>query len=330
MVIVGFVEDFYSTLGVSRGASGPEVKKAYRKLARELHPDRNPGDKAAEERFKNVSRAYEVLSDPKKRKLYDEFGEDGLREGFDAERARAYKNWSSGAGRAPNWGSQFEDLFRGGGRHSGGAVNLEDILGGMGGGIGDIFGRRHGASTEASVPETEASMTLSFKEALAGGERTLQIADGSGGTRSIRARFPPGVRDGSKLRLRGQGRNIRGVAGDLLLTIEVSPHEHFRREGDDLHITVPISIGEACLGAKISVPTPTGDVTLTIPAGTQGGTKMRLKGRGAPVPAKGADKKRGDLFVHLQIAIPTSLDEKSKECLSALPQDDSLRDELRF
>ncbi len=327
------MEDFYSTLGVARGASGPEIKKAYRKLARELHPDRNPDDTAAEERFKRVSRAYEALRDPKKRKLYDEFGEEGLREGFDAKRARAYKQWSSdqGSGGGPNWGSQFEDLFRGRQAGAGGAVNLEDILGGMGGGFSDIFGGRQSArGAQAQAPETEASMELSFKEALEGGERTLQIADGSGGTRSIRARFPPGVRDGSKLRLRGQGRSFRGEPGDLVLTIEVAPHPHFSREGDDLHVTVPLTLSEACLGSKIEVPTPTGNVSLTIPAGTQGGSKMRLKGRGAPIPSKNAKGKRGDLYVHLQIRVPKELREEDRKAIEKIEYDEDPRGNLAF
>ena len=310
------MNDFYADLGVSRSASGHEVKKAYRQLARQLHPDRNPGDQKAEERFKRVSRAYEVLSDPKKRKLYDEFGEQGLREGFDANRARAYKKWS-GSGGAPNWGNQFEDLFRGGvgGVGGSGGVNLEDILGGVGQGIGDLFGRKGTSGSRNTVPETEASMTLSFKEALAGGERTLQIADGSGGTRAIRARFPPGAKDGSKMRLRGQGRTVRGVQGDLILTIEVEPHDHFRREGDDLHLDVPLTLKEALLGAKVEIPTPTGTVSLKVPPGTQGGSKMRLKGKGAPIAKK---ETHGDLYVHLQIALPSKVDAATEEAAETI------------
>lgn len=313
-------EDFYRTLGVARSASDEEIKKAYRKLARELHPDRNPGNKAAEERFKTVSYAYEVLSDAKKRALYDEFGEVGLREGFNAEAARQYKQYTSGGGGgAPNWGSAFEDMFRAGGRGGAGsagggfAFNLEDLMGGAGGGIGDLFGgAARGARGARKAPDLEAALRISFVDALRGGERELRVADGHGGTRTIKARFPAGVRDGGKLRLRGQGAaGPRGEApGDLVLVVEVEPHPVFRREGDDLLVDLPITPKEAVSGARVAVPTLDGELQLKVPAGSQSGQTLRARGKGAPVPGKKGE--RGDLLTRLLVMLPAPADEATK------------------
>ncbi len=306
--------DLYKLLGVARTASEDELKKAYRKLARDLHPDRNPGNKQAEERFKDVSFAYDILSDPPKRKLYDEFGEVGLREGFNVDNARQYKQWQSGGagGGGPNWGSQFEDLFRGaggrgaaGGQAGGFSFNLEDLLNGVGGAGGDPFQQGHRGRSRRGADQ-EVELTVDFVDALKGGERELRLADGHGGSRTIKARFPAGVRDGGKLRLRGQG-SPGAEPGDLILHIRVGTHPVFRREEDDLHIDLPVTPAEAFRGAKVSVPTVSGDVTLKIPAGSQGGAVLRAKGKGAPIPGQ-ADK-HGDLYVHIQIALPKGDDE---------------------
>jgi len=303
--------DLYAELGLKKGASKEEIKKAYRKLARELHPDRNPNNAKAEERFKRVAFANDVLSDDRKRGLYDEFGEVGLREGFDAEAARAMRGRARGMGGAPG-GFGFEEIFAGAnragaGRRSGFGGTLEDLFGG---GIDELFGRSGFAGRAATgpnvakAPDQESEIEVTFEEAMQGVEKVLSITEGEE-NRSIRVRIPAGVTDGGKVRLRGQGAHGRtAVAGDLVLTVRVAEHKLFRREGSDLHIDVPITIGEAWRGANIKVPTPDGEVSLKIPAKVQSGGKLRLKGKGATQRGGG----RGDLFVHVQIRVPDGHD----------------------
>ncbi len=302
--------DLYAELGLKRGASKDEIKKAYRKLARELHPDRNPNNPKAEDRFKRVAYANDVLSDERKRGLYDEFGEVGLREGFDADAARAVKNMRGAGGRG---GVSFEDLFGGGGgrgRRQGFGGTLEDLFGG---GIEELFGRGMGgfggrASTTGpgagKLPDQESEITISFEEALSGAQKELTIQDG-GQPRRIRVRIPAGVSDGGKVRLRGQGARRAGFeAGDLVLTVRVAAHELYRREGDDLHLDLPLTLSEAWNGATIKVPTPLGEVALKVPPRAQGGTKLRLRGKGVAR----RDGTHGDLFVHLQLRLPDGKD----------------------
>ena len=287
--------DLYKTLGIPKDAPPDVLKKAYRKLAKELHPDRNPGDKKSEERFKDVAFAYDVLSDPKTRALFDEFGEAGLREGFDADSARQMRAYqrSAGSGRARQGGS-LEDIF--GGMGGNGGFDLEDLLGGR---AGARRGRR-----PAKGSDLESELTVSFADSLRGTEQALTFRmPGTDGPTTVRARIPAGVADGNKVRLRGQG--APGVAGgpngDIVLTVHVAPHESFRRDGDDLHVQLPVTIGEAFRGAKVRVPTLDGDVQLRIPPRTQGGATLRLRGKGAP--ARGGEK--GDLYAHVEIQIPT-------------------------
>jgi curved DNA-binding protein len=302
--------DLYADLGVKKDATKDEIKKAYRKLARELHPDRNPGNKKAEERFKRVAYANDVLSDERKRALYDEFGEVGLREGFDAEGMRAMRDaqrrgfggMPGGGGGMPGGGG-FEEFFTGGQgrRRAGFGGTLEDLFGGN---IDELFGRGaasgFGGRTAAKAPDQESEITISFDEALAGVEKELTIREG-GETRSIRVRIPAGAREGAKVRLRGQGaRSAGGEAGDLVLTIHVGEHPFFRQEGEDLHIEVPVTLMEAWKGASIKVPTPAGEVALKIPARVQSGAKLRLKGKGAPR----RDGSRGDLFARVMVRMP--------------------------
>jgi DnaJ-class molecular chaperone len=326
--------DLYQALGVARSAKADEIKKAYRKLARELHPDRNPGNKEAEERFKTVSFAYEVLSDADKRALYDEFGENGLREGFNAEAARQYKQYASGGGGGGaggehgHWGSAFEELFRNaraGGGTGGGpggqgfAFNIEDLIGGAGGGgVDDIFGGSRGPRRRAKPADVEAQMRVSFVDALRGGERELVLGDGRGGMRTIKARFPAGVRDGGKLRLRGQGTPVpnRAEAGDLVLVIEVEAHPVFRRDGDDLLVDLPITPKEALLGGRVSVPVLDGEVQLKIPPGSQSGQTLRVRGKGAPIPGK--KDERGDLRTRLLVMLPSTVDAETEKLVEAL------------
>jgi len=274
-------KDFYGILGVSKGADAEEIKKAYRRLATQLHPDKNPGDARSEARFKEVNQAYQALSDEKKRALYDEFGEDGLREGFDPEQARAFR------------------------RHGGRGVPA-DVFGGMGGdpsGFGgmfsDLFGGRVPRGPRRGM-DVESNLTLDFASAVRG--TTLKIRPRGSDTEEVAVRVPPGAEDGKRLRVPGQGSPGPGggPAGDLLLNIQVTPHEHFWREGDDLHVRMPITPLEGFEGAKIRVPTLEGSAQVKLPARAQSGQKIRLRGKGI------AQKNHppGDLYIHLQIQIP--------------------------
>jgi curved DNA-binding protein len=279
--------DFYKELGVERGASEDAIKKAYRKLASQYHPDKNPGDDTAERRFKDINRAYQVLSDKKQRALYDEFGEDGLREGFNPDAARYYKS----AGRSPFGGG-------GGAGFNGGAVNLEDLFGAAGGFVGDLFGggggRRRGRSIKG--PDVASEVRVDLPTAIRGTTVQVQL---QGSAAPVTVRIPPGADNGDRVRVPGHGAPGPGGAGDLLITIHVAPHEHFERDGLDLYLDLPITIEEAYGGAKVPVPTPTGEVTLKVPEGTQSGQVLRLKGRGV----KRKDR-QGDLYVRFLVKLP--------------------------
>ena len=302
------MKKLYQTLGVAPGADQDTIKKTYRKLARELHPDLHPDDAQATERFKEVSAAYEVLSDPSRRALYDEFGEDALRQGFDPDLARAAKQWQrqpqSGAGFRPSAGFGFGT---GAGPGAGFSDIPEDLLRELfGGGAGRAQGPARGT-------DLKAELTLDFMTAALGGERLLRLGDGS----SKKVRIPAGVEDGGTLRLRGQGGAGPGQApsGDLLLTIHVQPHELFRRKGLELHLDLPITVVEAIQGAQVTVPTLEGAVELQIPAGAQPGQTLRLRGQGI----KRGKKPPADMFVHLQVRLPPKQDlEPLKEALAAL------------
>jgi curved DNA-binding protein len=295
--------DLYGVLGVGKTADTEEIKKAYRKLASKLHPDKNPGKPEIEARFKDVNRAYGVLSDPKKRALYDEFGDDGLREGFDAEQARAYKRYREQVGgRGGGGGGIPSDFFGNGG------VNVGDF----GDLFSDLFGRaRAGGGGAARAPrrggDLESSITIDFASAVRGA--TLHLAARGGAAEPITVRIPPGAEEGSRVRVAGHGApgSVGGPAGDLLLEIHVTPHPHFWREENDLHVRLPVTPLEAFEGAKVRVPTVDGSVTAKLPPRSQSGTKIRLKGKG--VAKKNAAP--GDLYVHLQVMIPTS-DEAEK------------------
>jgi curved DNA-binding protein len=291
-------EDLYAVLGVPKTAEADAVKKAYRKLAAQLHPDKNPGNKSAEARFKQVNHAYDVLGDAKKRKLYDEFGEDGLREGFDAERARAYRGWASrqppgarnGFGGAQ--GFDPEDLFGGA---AGGGSGFSDLF-------GDLMGRARRTRGPTRGPDLESEITIDFASAVRGA--TLELRpQGHLGT-PVTVRIPAGAIEGSRVRIAGQGgpSPSGGPRGDLVLTVHVTPHPHFRREGDDLHLDLPITLSEAHHGAKVRVPTPDASVNLKVPEGTQSGQIVRLRGKG--VARKG--RPAGDLYVHFLIQVPAS------------------------
>ncbi|MBX3206993.1 MAG: J domain-containing protein [Labilithrix sp.] len=287
-------DDFYSVLGVPKDAGADAIKKAYRKLARDLHPDKNPGNKDAETRFKAVNRAYETLHDPKKRGLYDEFGEEALREGFDADKARAYRQWQSQGGNG----------FRGGAGGFGGGrtVNLEDLFGGAytrgaEGDLGDLFGRRRRGPMKGQ--DLEQEITVDFETAVRGTTLQLRRPDSA---ETVTVRIPPGADEGSRVRIPGQGGQSPngGPSGDLVLVIHVRPHPLFKREGDDLHLEVPIRVSEAVRGTKVKVPTFEGAVSVKVPPSTQSGTVLRVRGKG--VSRKG--RPQGDLYIRFMVHVP--------------------------
>lgn len=303
--------DFYGVLGVARSASPSEIKKAYRQLAKELHPDRNPDNKEAEERFKDVSAAYTVLSDEEKRKLYDEFGEMGLRDGFDPEAYHAATQGAAGYG-----GFDFGDIFggaargqRGGGQGGQFEFNLEDLFGGGGPGRGAyVRAPQKGA-------ELHSEVTVDFRDAVLGCTKELSLRSNEG-DRTLKVRIPAGVRNEGKIRLRGQGgQGSHGAPpGDLVLEVKVRKHPYFSVRGKQLHVRVPVTPLEAYAGAKVQVPTPEGSVQLSIPAGSENGSKLRLRGKG--FQPKG--KPSGDLIAHLEIVLPKGRSEEVEEALKTV------------
>jgi len=304
-------QDLYAALGVSRQAGEDEIRKAYRKLARQHHPDVNPNDKKAEERFKEISYAYDVLSDPEKRARYDEFGTQGLAPGFDPEQARAYRRWSEGARRSP----VHEEFAEG--------IDLEDLLSRLGG-----AGRFAGGEWR-SMPlrgrDAHAEIEVELRDAALGGEMRVQVEG-----RALRVKVPPGANDGTRIRLAGQGEPglEDGEHGDLYLTLRVRPHPLFRREGDDLALDLPVSIPELVLGAEVEVPTLEGSATTRIPPHSKAGQRLRLRGMGV-AKGKGA---RGDLYARLVPELPDpqtpELDELAKR-MEALYAGRDVRARLR-
>jgi curved DNA-binding protein len=321
--------DYYEVLGVPKTATEDEIKSAYRKLARKYHPDVNPGDKSAEEKFKELNEAYEVLSDPDKRKKYDALG----------------PNWKAGQEFRPPPGwegvnveyGDFGDMFGGGGSAGGFSDFFESLFGGR-----RRTGRR-GAGFAMRGQDVEAEIPLTLEEAHRGGKRTitLQVTEpcptcrgtgskdgktvcptcrGAGVIRrpkSIEVTIPPGVRDGSVIRLTGQGEpGANGApAGDLFLRVRLQPHRLFSVVGDsDVQIELPVAPWEPALGAKVQVPTLDGPVELKIPPGAQGGQRLRLRGRGLNRRGGG----RGDQYVKLKIVIPPKLGPKEKELFEKL------------
>ncbi len=359
--------DLYEVLGVARDASEEDIRRAYRKLARQHHPDVNPDDPEAEARFKEVSAAYEVLSDPKKRKLYDEFGTDAEKIGFDPEKAAEYRRWKERYERARAPG--------GFGGFGGGADGFEFDL-------SDIFGHGFGGAASASArharpgADVEAELTVDFLEAAQGGERRIALrkpvacarcggqgvhagsscascggtgrkrvgrgplqmqmpcpqcggrgaepceACGGQGSQSGRVeltvKIPPGIEDGQRLRLKGQGAPGLGGGppGDLYVTVHVRPHPLFRREGLDVHLDLPVTVREAMFGAEVEVPTLSGPVRLKVPRGSQSGRRLRLKGKGI----EGRHGARGDLYVRLQVRVPSpdADEEAARQAVDAL------------
>jgi molecular chaperone DnaJ/curved DNA-binding protein len=306
-------KDLYEILGVDEDASKDEIKKAYRTLARKHHPDRNPDDPNAEEKFKEIQKAYSILSDEEKRQQYDAQRRFGGGGGFGG--GRGFGGQSAGGP---------EIRFEQGG-------NFEDVFGGRGGGLGDIFesffgGRGGGGATRGQDPfrqqrgqqqrrrqqaggrDIETKLRLSFQEALEGGRKQVELPTGE----SVRLKIPQGVRDGTKIRLRGRGQaGPTGERGDLYVTFEVGEHPRFRRTGDDIHLTESVGVFEALFGTERRIPTPYGQrIKVTIPEGTQPGEKLRLRGQGVKT-----DDGQGDLYVKVDVDIPDDLTEDQRETL---------------
>jgi curved DNA-binding protein len=299
--------DFYQILGVPRNASQDDIQRAYRKLARSHHPDVNK-DPAAEERFKDISEAYSVLSDPQTRRRYDAFGpgfrqvpEDVDPQAWNRARSRA------GAGARPGAGG-FGDA-RGG---FGADVDLDDLLGGLFGGRGGRSGRGWGPIPGA---DQEAEIEVTVEEAYHGGRRTITLTSG-GQTRSLDVTIPAGVTGGQRIRLAGQGgRGSDGAAaGDLYLVVRIAPHRGYRLDGRDLHAELRLSPWEAALGTSVALSTPGGEVKVSVPAGTSSGRRLRLRGRGLPNPRG----KPGDLFAEARIMVPARPSDAERELFERL------------
>ncbi|MGO4103901.1 DnaJ C-terminal domain-containing protein [Leifsonia sp. YAF41] len=306
-----FDKDFYKILGVSKNVTPAELKKAYRKLARKYHPDSNQGDPASEAKFKEISEANSVLSDPEQRKEYDAIRAMGGGARFTAP--------GTGGGQQGGFDDSFGGMFGGGGQQNytfqqGG--DYDDILGGLFGGRGGRFGTASGGYRGAGGPtrgrDVVASTTIDFVTATHGDQITLQTQDG----RELKVKIPAGVADGQKIKLRGKGQPSLdgGEAGDIVLTVSVRKHPVFERDGLNLRVTVPITFIEATLGATIEVPTLGGPpVKLRVAPGTPSGRILRVKGRGVET-AKGT----GDLLAEVQVAVPSHLSKEAEAALEAL------------
>lgn len=305
-------KDYYKVLGVDRQASEDQIKRAYRDLAKKYHPDKNPGDKAAEEKFKSINEAYEVLKDPKKRQRYDQLGE-------------SYSSWQQGGHQGNfNWEDWFNQSSGAGGQR----VNVDDLFGGAGG-FSDffsaIFGGMGGAGTRTQprrasapprqpAPAAEVPVAISLVEAYQGAARTVQAGD-----RRLEVKIPAGARTGTKVRMKGAaGSSAYGQAQDLYLVVEVLSDPRFERKEDDLYTDVPIDLFTAVLGGQAKVTTLSGEVLLTIPEGTQPGHLIRLAGRG--MPRLSAANTYGDLYARIKVTLPRKLTPRQKTLFEQLRQ----------
>lgn len=330
--------DYYQTLGVSKTADQDAIKKAYRKLARQHHPDVNPEDKKAEERFKDINEAYEVLSDPEKRQKYDQFGAQWQQ--YERGGGRPEDFWQQYGGARGGPGGQgysrsvspeeFEQIFgQGMGGEAGFSDFFETLFGGMGGRQSSGFGGQGYEPRPRRGRDAEHPIEITLEEAFQGTTRLLQREDG----RQSEVKIPRGAKTGTRVRLRGEGGSgaAGGEAGDLYLRVEVLPHARFERDGDDLKVTVPIDLYTAVLGGKVAVPTlPQGAVNLTVPAETANGRVFRLRGQGMP-QLRNAEQ-RGDLYATVEVQLPRNLTPEEKvlfEQLRDLRQSDLKQSDLK-
>jgi DnaJ-class molecular chaperone len=283
-------KDYYAVLGVPRSAKAEDIKKAYRKLARKHHPDVNPGDKSAEERFKDISEAFDVLSDDKKRSVYDRYG-------FYSDQVQ--QDAGAGAGAGFDFG-RFD------------ASNFQDVFSEI---FTNLRGRASQTYTQAARgADIEQPIEISFDDAIRGLSANFEVHR-NGGREKISVKIPAGVDTGSRIRVTGKGEqgSFGGAPGDLFIITNVGSHAYFKRKGDNIYCTIPITVPEAALGAKIEVPTIDGKARLRIPPGTQSGQQFRLRERG--VPSLRAGGARGDQYVEVKITLPKVISEETKELL---------------
>lgn len=317
--------DYYDTLGVAKSATPEEIQRAYKKLARKLHPDvdREPG---AEDRFKKLGEAYEVLKDPDKREKYDRFGQawkqaqahgGGAQPGWEKVRVEYGPGFDRDFGDAEDFGSLFEELF-GAGFGAGGASPF-------GGGFRFETGGRRGVRRARRGSDVEAEVEVSLEEAARGGKRQLTLSDPTTGARqTFEVAIPPGIRSGKRLRLSGKGGEGAGggPTGDLLLRVKVLPHPRFRLDGDRMSVDLRVAPWEAALGAEAEVPTLDGSERVRIPPGTSSGAKIRLRGKGFPEPG---GKGRGDLYAEVSVAVPKQLSDRERELFEELAKESGFR-----
>jgi DnaJ-class molecular chaperone len=315
-------EDYYKTLGVPKNASQAEIQKAYRELARKHHPDMNPNDKTAKKKFQQVQAAFDVLNNPEKREMYDRYGSSFETMGAGGPQGGPAWSWAPGAGPAPSAGP---------GGFTVDDIDLSQFLGERfgqesPGGVGDLFGQfRRAAGKFRKPPGTSRrgadlihELPISFATAVTGGEAQISVQRPSGKTETIAVKIPAGIEDRKKIRVRGQGEPAGrgGTPGDILITVRVAPHPYFQRRGNHLLVRVPVTLGEAVGGAKVDLPTPRGTVTLSVPAGTSSGAKLRVKGHGI-APKNGTP---GDLLAEIQIVLPKQLSDADRQTIRQIDQ----------
>lgn len=316
--------DYYKTLGVERGAGDDDIKKSYRKLALKYHPDRNKGDKQAEDKFKEISEAYAVLSDPEKKRQYDTVGDSNFHQRYSQEDifrntdfSSIFREFDLGGGE-----SIFSQIF-GSAFAGGGGRGFSGFQGGgfedFGSGAGPRTRGRRGAPQQPGQ-DIEYPLTIGFLDAFNGGERQISFSLSDGSRRDLKVRIPAGVRSGGKLRIAGQGvaSPYGGPAGDLLVVIDVAAHPQYKRDGDDIETHLPLKLSEALLGGTHDVETLDGVKKLKVPAGVRPGTKLRLKGLGFPLP--GQAERRGDFYVVIDLSIPRDLTAEQRAAAEALRQ----------